>query len=292
MSSISFDSVSRVYARGDQAVTAVENVTLSIDDQEFVAIVGPSGCGKTTMLRMAAGLDSPTAGQVFVGHRPVRAPGADRAVVFQQFALFPWKTVRENIAFGLKCRKTGRNERARCVEHYLKMMGLTHHGDAYPHQLSGGMQQRVAIARSYVLNPDVLLMDEPFGALDAQTRILMQEELIRLSRANPRTVLFITHSVEEAVYLADRVVVMAAGPGRIREIVDISATRQFESWGTLSIDEVMDLESFVHLRTRIWRLLRQLEATSSPSEAALPSSRDNNLSPRTPEFENRQTYAN
>jgi NitT/TauT family transport system ATP-binding protein len=292
MSSISFDSVSRVYARGDQAVTAVENVTLSIRDQEFVAIVGPSGCGKTTMLRMAAGLDFPTVGHVFVGGRPVRAPGADRAVVFQQFALFPWKSVRENISFGLKCRKTSRSERASCVEHYLKMMGLENYGDAYPHQLSGGMQQRVAIARSYALNPEVLLMDEPFGALDAQTRILMQEELIRLSRANPRTVLFITHSVEEAMYLADRVVVMAARPGKIREIVDIDPIRQSENWEMLSIDEVMDLESFVHLRTKIWKLLRHMEATSSPSEASLPSPRDNNPPPRTPEFENRQTYAN
>lgn len=292
MSSISFDSVSRVYARGGQAVTAVENVTLSISDQEFVAIVGPSGCGKTTMLRMAAGLDFPTVGQVFVGDRPVRAPGADRAVVFQQFALFPWKSVRENISFGLKCRKTGRNERTSCVEHYLKMMGLENHGDAYPHQLSGGMQQRVAIARSYALNPDVLLMDEPFGALDAQTRILMQEELIRLSRANRRTVLFITHSVEEAVYLADRVVVMAARPGKIREIVDVRPIRLSERWEELAIDEVMDIESFVHLRTKIWKLLRNTEAASFPSEASPSSSHDDNLPPKTSEFENRQSYAN
>jgi NitT/TauT family transport system ATP-binding protein len=287
MSSISFDSVSRVYARGGQVTTAVEGVTLSIQDQEFVAIVGPSGCGKTTMLRMVAGLDFPTTGRVSVGQRPVHAPGADRAVVFQQFALFPWKTVRENIAFGLKCRRIDSNDRTRRVDHYLKMMGLGDHGDAYPHQLSGGLQQRVAIARSYAVDPDVLLMDEPFGALDAQTRILMQEELIRLSRANPRTVLFITHSVEEAVYLADRVVVMAARPGRIREIVDIGPTRLAEGWAKLPIDDVMDLESFVHLRTRIWKLLRhEMEATASPCEVG------NSLPSKTPEFESGQKYAN
>lgn len=293
MSSISFDSVSRVYARADRAVIAVENVTLSIHDREFVAIVGPSGCGKTTMLRMAAGLDFPTAGRVFVGQDPVRAPGADRAVVFQQFALFPWKTVRENIDFGLKCRKTRRSERGRRVEHFLEMMGLDDHGDAYPHQLSGGLQQRVAIARSYVVDPDVLLMDEPFGALDAQTRILMQEELIRLSRANPRTVLFITHSVEEAVYLADRVVVMAARPGRIREIVDIGLTRLSEEWAKLPVDEVMDLKSFIHLRTKIWKLLRhEMETTRSISEEWPSSLRDDDLPSNSTEFENGQKYAN
>jgi NitT/TauT family transport system ATP-binding protein len=291
MSSISFDSVSRVYARAGQAVTAVDNVTLSIHDREFVAIVGPSGCGKTTMLRMAAGLDFPTAGRVFVGQSPVRAPGADRAVVFQQFALLPWKTVRENIDFGLKCRKTARSERSRRVQHFLKLMGLEDHADAYPHQLSGGLQQRVAIARSYAVNPDVLLMDEPFGALDAQTRILMQEELIRLSRANPRTVLFITHSVEEAVYLADRVVVMAARPGRIREIVDVGPTRLSEGWAKLPVDAVMDLDSFVHLRTRIWKLLRhEMETTTKAGETRLPSSRDGN--PPSPFIENGQSYAN
>ena len=293
MSLISFDSVSRVYARGDQATVAVENVSLSIHDQEFVALVGPSGCGKTTMLRMVAGLDFPTAGQISVGQRPVYAPGADRAVVFQQFALFPWKTVRENIAFGLKCRKIGRNERARRVERYLKMMGLEDHGDAYPHQLSGGLQQRVAIARSYAVDPDVLLMDEPFGALDAQTRILMQEELIRLSRANPRTILFVTHSVEEAVYLADRVVVMAARPGRIREIVDIGSTRLTENWANLLIDEVMDLESFVHLRTKIWKLLRdEIATTNSPLEASPSSFSDDDPPPNGLEFTSRRKYAN
>src|SRR5581483_11534522 len=168
MGSISFESVSRVYGYETRPVTAVDNVSLSIRDKEFVAIVGPSGCGKTTLLRMAAGLDFPSSGRVLAGSRPVHSPGPDRAVVFQQFALLPWKTVRDNIGFGLKCRNVPRAERSVQVDRHLKTMGLENHADAYPHQLSGGLQQRVAIARSYILNPEVLLMDEPFGALDAQ----------------------------------------------------------------------------------------------------------------------------
>lgn len=263
MSSIRFQGVNRTFHVGGQPIPALENIDLHVDEREFVAIVGPSGCGKTTLLRMAAGLDFPTSGRVLVGGRPVAGPGPDRAVVFQQFALFPWKTVRHNIGFGLKCTGVPRAQREQIVERYLKVMGLDGHGDAFPHQLSGGMQQRVALARSYALEPEVLLMDEPFGALDAQTRIEMQEELIRLSRVHPRTVLFITHSVDEAVYLADRVVAMDRRPGRVREIIDIARVRRSEKWGELPIEDVMDLESFNHLRTRIWKLLRRGEGEAS-----------------------------
>jgi NitT/TauT family transport system ATP-binding protein len=276
VSAIVFDQVRREFGRGGETVLAVDDVSLEIAEREFVAIVGPSGCGKTTLLRMAAGLDFPTAGAVRVGGREVDGPGPDRAVVFQQFALFPWKTVRENIGFGLKCRGVGSAERASAVARYVEVMGLQGHEDAYPHQLSGGMQQRVAIARSYVLDPDVLLMDEPFGALDAQTRIDMQEELIRLARVNPRTVLFITHSVEEAVFLADRVVVMTRRPGRIREIVDVAATRRAERWEERPIDEVMDLESFIHLRTRIWRHLRDQRVEQGATVLELPRRKTGN----------------
>ena len=226
-------------------------------DREFVAIVGPSGCGKTTCLRMAAGLEFPTSGTVSVGGRPVTRPGPDRAVVFQQFALFPWKTVHENIDFGLRSKGLPEPARRERITRQVELMGLQGYESAYPHQLSGGMQQRVAIARSYVLDPDVLLMDEPFGALDAQTRVVMQEELIKLSRVNPRTVLFITHAVDEAVYLADRVVVMTRRPGRIREIIDVAPVRKAQRWDRYErTEEVMDQESFVHLRTNIWRMLR------------------------------------
>jgi NitT/TauT family transport system ATP-binding protein len=264
MSDIVFDRVTRVFRRDGKDFPTLAGVCLEVRDRQFVAIVGPSGCGKTTCLRMAAGLEFPSTGTVKVGGKLVTEPGPDRAVVFQQFALFPWKTVRDNIEFGL--RNQGMPEAARRprIEAIIALMGLEGYESAFPHQLSGGMQQRVAIARAYVLDPEVLLMDEPFGALDAQTRTVMQEELVRLARKNPRTVLFITHAVEEAVYLADRVVVMSRRPGTIREIIEVAPVRAAEKWDARErIEEVMDLESFVHLRTRIWKLLREQQ---SPNE--------------------------
>jgi len=263
MSDIAFDAISKVFPRGKSTFTALSDVSLAISDKQFVAIVGPSGCGKTTLLRMAAGLEAPSSGVVRIAGQPVNGPGADRAVVFQQFALFPWKTVRENIAFGLKCRGMPRAKRDALALHYLELMGMSGTEDNYPHQLSGGMQQRVAIARSYAIEPQVLLMDEPFGSLDAQTRTLMQEELIRISRKNPRTVIFITHGVEEAIYLADRVVVLARSPGRIKEIMEIEPIRESEGWDKLPTEEVMELPAFGRLRADIWRLLRQEMRASS-----------------------------
>jgi NitT/TauT family transport system ATP-binding protein len=257
MSDIAFDDVTRVFERDGKDVLTLDGISFDVRDREFVALVGPSGCGKTTCLRMAAGLEFPTSGTVTVGGRPVTKPGPDRAVVFQQFALFPWKTVHENIDFGLRSKGLPESKRRERIARQVELMGLQGYESAYPHQLSGGMQQRVAIARSYVLDPDVLLMDEPFGALDAQTRVVMQEELIKLARVNPRTVLFITHAVDEAVYLADRVVVMTRRPGRIREIVDVAPVRKAEHWERFDrSEEVMDQASFVHLRTAIWRMLR------------------------------------
>lgn len=261
MSDIVFDRVARHFHRDGKDVPAIDDVSFEVRAKEFVAIVGPSGCGKTTCLRMAAGLEFPTSGSVTVGGRPVVSPGPDRSVVFQQFALFPWKTVTQNIDFGLRAAHVPVQERRSRVARYIELMGLQGYESAFPHQLSGGMQQRVAIARSYVLDPGVLLMDEPFGSLDAQTRVVMQEELVKLSRASPRTVLFITHSVEEAVYLADRVVVMTRRPGRIGEIVDVARVRDAERWNRHErIEDVMDEASFVHLRTQIWRLLREQQA--------------------------------
>jgi NitT/TauT family transport system ATP-binding protein len=235
MATIQFTDVTRVFQRDGKDFLTLDGINLTVRDQEFVAIVGPSGCGKTTCMRMA--------------------------VVFQQFALFPWKSVHENIDFGLRSKGIDKAERDKLIAHYIELMNLKGYESAYPHQLSGGMQQRVAIARAYALNPQVLLMDEPFGALDAQTRVVMQEELVRLARKNPRTVLFITHAVEEAVYLADRVVVMTSRPGKIKEILDVKSVREAEDWDRHSrIEDVMDLESFVHLRTRIWKSLREEHA--------------------------------
>jgi NitT/TauT family transport system ATP-binding protein len=236
----------------------LDHIDLSVADGEFLSIVGPSGCGKTTCLRMVAGFEFPSAGSVSVDQRRVTGPGPDRAVVFQQFALFPWKTVHDNIGLGLRNKGVARDERERRITQAIALMNLQGYESAFPHQLSGGMQQRVAIARAYVLDPDVLLMDEPFGALDAQTRITMQEELVRIARRNPRTVLFVTHAVEEAVYLADRVAVMTRRPGRIKEIIDVRPVRVAEDWDKHErIEDVMDLDSFIHLRTHIWRSLRE-----------------------------------
>ncbi|MBM1173565.1 ABC transporter ATP-binding protein [Microvirga arabica] len=258
MASIEFSSVGKVFNRAGIDFVTLDGVDLSVAEKEFVAIVGPSGCGKTTCLRMAAGFEFPTLGTVKVNYRDVTAPGPDRAVVFQQFALFPWKTVAQNIELGLRNKGVPKVERQERVKNAIALMSLQGYESAYPHQLSGGMQQRVAIARAYVLEPEVLLMDEPFGALDAQTRVSMQEELVRLARVNPRTVLFITHAVEEAVYLADRVAIMTKRPGRIKEIIDIKSVRLAEKWDEHErIEDVMDLESFVHLRTHIWRSLRE-----------------------------------
>jgi NitT/TauT family transport system ATP-binding protein len=258
MANIVLDNVSRNFKRDGKEFLALDKVSFTCHEHEFVAVVGPSGCGKTTCMRMAAGLEFPSSGKVTVGGKEVKEPGPDRAVVFQQFALFPWKTVHENVLFGLRSKGVPRDEAAERIAKNLKLMNLEGYESAYPHQLSGGMQQRVAIARAYVLNPDVLLMDEPFGALDAQTRTVMQEELLRVGRANPRTVMFITHAVEEAVYLADRVVVMTRRPGAIKEIIPVKPTRDAENWQQYErIEDVMDLPSFVHLKTRIWRLLRE-----------------------------------
>jgi NitT/TauT family transport system ATP-binding protein len=263
--SIRFDRVNKMFGAKGAGVKVLDDINLEIADKEFVAIVGPSGCGKTTCLRIVAGFEQPTSGTVSVSARPVSGPGPDRAVVFQHFALFPWKTVRQNIDLGLRNKNVMKEQRDALIADALHLMNLDSHADAFPHQLSGGMQQRVAIARAYVLDPEVLLMDEPFGALDAQTRVVMQEELVRLARVNPRTVLFITHSVEEAVYLADRVAVMTRRPGRIKELIDVKAIRNTENWNQFQrIEDVMDQDSFIHLRTHIWKSLREEKPENRP----------------------------
>lgn len=257
MSSVKLSAVSKTYMRGAESVPAVADMNFEVRRGEFVALLGPSGCGKTTMLRLVAGLELPTEGSVLVDERRVVGPGPDRAVVFQQFALFPWKTVRENIEFGLKCIGASRDERRRGSNHYISLMHLTGHENAYPYQLSGGMQQRVAIARSYALKSDVLLMDEPFAALDSQTRQMMQEELIKIVQVEPRTVIFVTHSVEEALYLADRVVVLSRRPARILASIDIVPIRQREHWNSQFSAAVQANSAFNDLRVSIWSMLRE-----------------------------------
>jgi len=208
--------------RTGRTVTALDHIDLKILDGEFLCVVGPSGCGKTTLLQILAGLETPSSGTMTLDGRPIRGAGADRGMVFQGYALFPWRTVVENIAFGLEIKGLPRLQRLEIANRYARLVGLQGFEQAYPNELSGGMKQRVGIARALANEPDVLLMDEPFGALDAQTREIMQHELLDIWRATRRTVVFITHGVQEAVFLADRIVVMTARPGRIKAIVDVS----------------------------------------------------------------------
>jgi len=240
------------YARGGEVV-ALQPSDLSIAEGEFVTVVGPSGCGKSTLMMIAAGLEAPSAGEILVDGRPAGPAGPRRTVVFQRFALFPSETVAQNIAFGLRVAGVDRTERGRRVAEQLEFMGLARFAGAFPHELSGGMQQRVAIARALVVRPDILLMDEPFGALDAQTRTVLQEEVARLSRDMNYTVMFITHSVEEAVYLGDRVVVMSKGPGRIKR--DIAIPRDAE-WRGMEIEDAGNHAEFIRAKREIWELIR------------------------------------
>lgn len=203
-------------------VLALAGVDLDVRENEFLAIVGPSGCGKSTFLYMVGGFLDVSEGEILVNDKPVRGPGTDRGIVFQHFALFPWLTVKKNILYGLKERGTPPAERERITSELIELVGLAGFENIYPKRLSGGMKQRVAIARTLAFDPEILLMDEPFGSLDAQTRALMQEELLRIWNQRKKTVLFVTHDVHEAVCLADRVAVMTARPGRIKAIIDTS----------------------------------------------------------------------
>ena len=220
---IAFDRVSMEFPTAAGPLRVVEDVSYRIGDGEFVSIIGPSGCGKTTTMNLVAGFVKPTKGSVLLDDAPVTGPGPDRGVIFQEYGVFPWLTVRQNIAFGLNLRASSvpQEERKAICDRYIHLMGLSDFADAWPKTLSGGMRQRLAIARAYAVRPQFLLMDEPFGALDAQTRSAMQDLLIEVLQAEGKTVMLITHSVEEAVYLSDRIVVMTARPARIREIVTV-----------------------------------------------------------------------
>lgn len=220
---IRFDRVSVEFPSKGGAMKVVDDVSFEIGDREFVSVIGPSGCGKTTMMNMAAGFVLPTSGAVLLDGKPVEGPGPDRGVIFQEYGVFPWLTVRQNIAFGLglRARRVGAAERDAIVERYMRLMGLADFAHAWPKTLSGGMRQRLAIARAYAVKPEFLLMDEPFGALDAQTRSAMQDLLLQVLQAEEKTVMLITHSVEEAVYLSSKIVVMTARPTRIREIIEV-----------------------------------------------------------------------
>jgi nitrate ABC transporter ATP-binding subunit len=212
---LTIHGVTKRFAVGDDEVEALAPVDLAIPKGEFVCMIGASGCGKSTLLRIIAGFEEPTTGEVAIDGKPVTGPGSDRGMVFQDYALFPWMTVRQNISFGPRQRHLARDEIDRTTDEFVRMVGLERFADRYPNQLSGGMKQRVAIARVLANNANILLMDEPFGALDALTREQLQNELLQIWKRTGVTTIFVTHSVEEAVLLADRVLVMSAGPGKI-----------------------------------------------------------------------------
>jgi NitT/TauT family transport system ATP-binding protein len=238
---------------------AIEDVTLDVAEGEFLSLVGPSGCGKSTLLDLLGGLITPTSGQILIDGVAIDGPGLDRGIVFQQYALLPWRTAQANIEFGLEAKGIRRAERRERARHFLDLVGLGGFADRYPHELSGGMKQRVAIARSLAFDPQVLLMDEPFAALDAQTRETLQDELLRIWRATGKTIVFITHGIDEAVYLGQRVAVMTSRPGRIKTVVDVD----------LDAGAVRDIRShpkFGEYRHLIWSQLHDEVARAQAAE--------------------------
>lgn len=246
MGKVSFSGISKVYADQGKPVTALSDVSFDIEDGQFCAILGHSGCGKTTLLNMVAGFETPSRGTITVDGRPVAGPGWERTMIFQDYALFPWATVRENIAFGLEMKAVPEASRAAIVEHHVNLVGLGGFADSFPHQLSGGMRQRVAIARALAVSPHVLLMDEPFAALDDQNRRYMQQELIRIWHREPKTVMLVTHSIDEAILLADVIVVMTSRPGRINEIVPVTIPTPRDEDGADYIALKRHLRALIH----------------------------------------------
>jgi len=243
-------NISKTFVRRRQAVEVLRDVTIDVEASHFVSIVGASGCGKTTFLRIIDGLISPTSGEILIDGSPVAGPGLDRAFVFQQDALFPWRTVIDNVIFGLEVQRKSKRESTERAMEFIQLVGLSGFEYHFPHELSGGMRQRANLARALTVDPQVLLMDEPFASLDAQTREIMQSELLRIWRSNRRTVLFITHQIDAAVYLADKVIVMTARPGRIKAILDVDIPRPRQ----LSVKRT---PRFLELVDEIWKMIEE-----------------------------------
>jgi len=244
---------------GADRVVAIQNLNLEIRDGEFLTVIGPSGCGKTTLLRIVAGLETADSGRVLVDGKPVTGPGPERAMVFQSFALLPWASVLQNVTFGAEMRGIPRDVREQRAWELINLVGLGGFEHRLPKQLSGGMQQRVGLARALAVDPSILLMDEPFGSLDEQTRRLLQEQLIRIWEADRKTVLFITHSMEEAVLLADRLVLLSPRPGRVEEIIEVNLPRPRGP-------ETEKSATFVEIKEHVWNRLRAMQ----PELAAPP----------------------
>lgn len=243
---ISFDSVSCRYQMADRELLALDRFSMDVDDGEIITLIGPSGCGKSTVLNIVAGLIEATGGDVCVDGESVSGPSPERGMVFQEYALFPWLTVRQNVEFSLRIQRKPARERRATAEHFIDLVGLSDAADMLPKSLSGGMKQRCAIARAYAANPRILLMDEPFGALDALTRVRLQEQLLETWSKDPRTILFITHDVDEAVYLASRIAVMQTKPGRLKKIINVDLDYP-------RTEDVRLSEPFMAIRNEAWR---------------------------------------
>ncbi|MFI9770766.1 ABC transporter ATP-binding protein [Streptomyces sp. NPDC052415] len=264
---IVFEGVSKEFTVKDRAghrqstrFTALDDIHLNIAAGQFVVLVGPSGCGKSTLLDLLGGLARPTSGRILLDGEPIDGPGLDRGIVFQQYALLPWRTAQGNVEFGLEATGVPRRQRSAKAKEFLDLVGLTGFEDRHPHELSGGMRQRGAIARSLAYDPDVLLMDEPFAALDAQTRESLQDELLRIWQRTGKTVVFITHGIDEAVYLGQRVAVMTSRPGRIKRIVPVA----FDS--RTATDDLRSSPEFARYRHEIWSLLHDEVARAQQLE--------------------------
>ena len=251
VATIELEDVSKTYDanKRDGGVEAVRNVSMHVGSGEFVSIVGPTGCGKSTLMEIVAGLTDSTAGEATIAGEPVTGPRRDVGVVFQKDSTFPWRTILENVEFGLQMHGVTYDERRERSRDVIELVGLSGFTDTYPNELSGGMRQRVAIARTLVMNPTVMLMDEPFGALDEQTRIMLGDELLSIAAETEQTTLFITHSINEAIHLSDRVVVMSARPGQIKEIVEVDIPRPRNT-------DVFGSERFNDLSEQVWELLK------------------------------------
>ena len=252
---IEIKGISRVYnirrnnSQEKSEFTAIKDVNLTIDKGEFISIVGPSGCGKSTLLDIIAGLAKPNEGQIYIDNKLITGPDLDRGIVLQGYALFPWRTIRRNVEFGLEIKGIPKSQRKDISQQFIELVGLKGFEDRYPYELSGGMKQRVAIARALAYDPEVLLMDEPFAAVDAQTREILQDELLRIWEETHKTIIFVTHSIEEAVLLADRVAVMSVNPGTIREIVNINLPRPRRA------GDVRTSADFTWTVRKVWELL-------------------------------------